>query len=84
MYDVYRKEITHMRKMVAPTAGDEFDADQLLDIEMQKYAGKWVAVVSHKVVAVGVSVKSVVEQATAKGHKKPLVMRAPEQGIWIV
>jgi lipocalin len=60
------------------------DAEHVLDVEMQKYAGKWVAVVRRKVVAVGDTLASVSNQAKAKGYKQPLIMRAPEPGVWIL
>ncbi len=58
--------------------------DYLLDVEMQQYAGQWVAIVRQKIVASGDDLKSVVDEAAAKGYKRPLVMRAPEQGVWIL
>ena len=55
-----------------------------LDVEMQQYAGKWVAVVSFRVIAYGDNLKTVVAQALAQGYKDPLVMRAPLQGVWVL
>ena len=73
-----------MKRSGGPSIANQMDADYVLDAEMQEYAGKWVAVVRHKVVAVGDNVKTVVDQAKAKGYKEPLIMRAPEQGVWIL
>lgn len=55
-----------------------------LDVEMQQYAGKWVAVVSFRVIAFGDNLKTVMAQAQAQGYKDPLVMRAPIQGVWVL
>ena len=73
-----------MARTRTTSVADTLEADQHLDAEMQKYAGKWVAVAKHRIVAVGDSVRAVVDQAEARGYKEPLVMRAPEQGVWIL
>jgi len=72
-----------MSKNVQPAAYD-VEADRRLDAEMQKYAGKWVAVVKHRIVAVGENLGTVLEQAKAQGYAEPLVMRAPAPSSWIL
>ncbi len=73
-----------MRKTGIQTDDSILAADRRLDAEMQKYAGKWVAVVRHRIVAVGDDLGTVLEQAKAQGHAEPLVMRAPAPGVWIL
>jgi hypothetical protein len=48
--------------------------------EIEKYAGKWIAVLSNKVIAVGDSAKRVMEEVKKKRIKKlPLVTKVPRK-----
>ena len=46
--------------------------------ELEKYVGKWVAVVDEKVVSTGDTAKAVYEEAKKSG-KVPLVFQVPEE-----
>jgi len=48
--------------------------------EVEKFAGKWIAVLSNKILAVGDSTKSVMDEVKKKRIKKlPLVTKVPRK-----
>jgi hypothetical protein len=87
LYDHWQ-EVTAMPRakvsLQTTTEPRTIDDATRLDAEMQQYAGKWVAIVSFKVIAFGDNLKTVMAQAQAQGYKDPLVMRAPLQGVWVL
>jgi hypothetical protein len=44
-----------------------------------RYRGKWVALTSRRILAVGDSRSEVLAEATRKGYKSPLIYRVPEK-----
>jgi hypothetical protein len=45
--------------------------------ELDQYAGKWVAVVSGRVIAVADSIKKLLENSEVKKEKNPLITKIP-------
>jgi hypothetical protein len=52
-----------------------------IDPELQKllfsYPGKWVAITSSRLVAVGDDVREVIQKAAAEGEESPIIYRVP-------
>ena len=52
--------------------------DPDLQIEIQSYPGKWVALTRSELIAVGDTLVDVLREAHDKGHPTPIIHRAPE------
>jgi hypothetical protein len=50
----------------------------LVNQDLNRYAGEWIAVSGNKVVANGESATEVLDKASIKSKEKPTIMRVPE------
>jgi hypothetical protein len=47
--------------------------------KIEKFSGKWIAIVDHRILASGKSVNEVVKKSRGKAKKKPLIFKVPRK-----
>jgi len=54
--------------------------------ELERYAGKWVAIVGEAVVGVGETAQEALEEARQKSAQTPLLLRVPrkDEGVYVL